>query len=163
MIANYFLLAFRNLLKQRGYALVNIIGLAIGLGAAMYILLYVKDELTFDRMHPNAESLYRIGISLQAPNGEVNTGGYSPAGWDNYIKSNYEGIDAITSFIERGMPTSIHYIPTDKIVLTEDIMWAEPSITDILSIPVVKGARTNPSEGNQQHDAHRECSAEHFR
>jgi len=144
MIANYFLLAFRNLLKQRGYALVNIIGLAIGLGATMYILLYVRDELTFDRMHPNAENLYRIGISLQAPNGEVNTGGYSPAGWDNYIKSNYEGIDAITSFIERGMPTSIHYIPTDKIVLTEDIFWAEPSITEILSIPVVKGAKINP-------------------
>src|SRR5688572_17063002 len=144
MIGNYFLLAFRNLLKQRGYALVNIFGLAVGLGAAMYILLYVRDELTFDRMHPNVENLYRIGISLQAPNGEVNTGGYSPAGWDNYIKSNYEGIDAITSFIERGMPTSIHYLPTDKIVLTEDIFWAEPSITEILSMPVVQGAKTTP-------------------
>jgi putative ABC transport system permease protein len=144
MIGNYFLLAFRNLLKQRGYALVNIFGLAVGLGAAMYIMLYVRDELTFDRMHPNAENLYRIGMSLQLPNGEVQTGGYSPAGWDNYIKSNYEGIDAITSFIERGMPTSIHYIPRDKIVLTEDILWAEPSITEILSMPVVKGAAANP-------------------
>ena len=80
MIANYTLLAIRNLLKQRGYALVNIFGLAVGLGAAILILLYVKDELTFDRMHPNAENLYRIGLWVQAPNGDVFSGGYAPAG-----------------------------------------------------------------------------------
>ena len=147
MIANYTLLAARNLFKQRGYALVNIFGLAIGLGAAIYILLYVKDELTFDRMHPNAENLYRIGLSFQAPNGDVNGGGYSPAGWDNYIQTNYEGISAIGSFIRRGMPTSVHYLPKDKIVLAEDddcFTWAEPSITEILFIPIVKGDQANP-------------------
>jgi putative ABC transport system permease protein len=144
MIANYILLAQRNLLKQRGYALVNILGLAVGLGAAICILLYIKDELTFDRMHPNAENLYRLGFSSQAGNGSVNAGGNSPAGWDNYIQSNYEGIDAIASFIRRGMPTSIHYVPKDKIVLTQEIIWAEPAITDVLSIPIVNGSQTNP-------------------
>lgn len=144
MIANYTLLAARNLLKQRGYALVNILGLAVGLGAAICILLYVKDELTFDRMHPNAENLYRLGFWSQAGNGPVNAGAYSPAGWDNYIQSNYEGIGAIASFIRRGMPTNIHYVAKDKIVLTQEIIWAEPAITDVLSIPIVKGAQTNP-------------------
>ena len=144
MIANYTLLAARNLLKQRGYALVNILGLAVGLGSAICILLYVKDELTFDRMHPNARNLYRLGFWSQAPNGDAGAGGYSPAGWDNYIQANYEGIGSIASFIRRGMPTTIHYIPKDKIVLTEDIIWAEPSITDVLSIPIVRGAQTNP-------------------
>jgi putative ABC transport system permease protein len=98
-------------------------------------------------MHPNAENLYRIGLSFQAPNGDVNGGGYAPAGWDNYIRSNYEGISAIGSFIRRGMPTSVHYIPKDKIVLAEDddcFTWAEPSITGILSIPIVTGDQANP-------------------
>lgn len=144
MLVNYLLLALRNLKKQRGYALVNIFGLAVGLGAALYILLYVKDELTFDRMHPSARNLYRLGFWSQAPNGDANAGGDSPAGWDNYIQANYEGIGSIASFIRRGMPTSIHYIPKDKIVLTEDIIWAEPSITDVLSFPIVKGAQTHP-------------------
>jgi hypothetical protein len=81
---------------------------------------------------------------VENPHGEIYGGSYSPAGWDNYIQSNYEGIDAIGSFIQRGMPTSIHYVPKDKIVLTEDIIWAEPSITEVLSFPVAKGAQTNP-------------------
>ncbi|MBY0435447.1 MAG: ABC transporter permease, partial [Cyclobacteriaceae bacterium] len=147
MVANYTLIALRNLRKQRGYALVNIFGLAIGLAAAFFILLYVTDELTFDRMHPNAENLYRIGLSLQGPNGDVNNGSFSPAGWDNYIQSNYEGISAIGSFIRLGMPTSLHYIPKDKIVLSEDddsFTWAEPSIMEILHLPIVKGSEVNP-------------------
>jgi putative ABC transport system permease protein len=48
MILNYFLLSFRNIMRQRGYALVNMFGLAVGLASALFILLYVKDELTFD-------------------------------------------------------------------------------------------------------------------
>lgn len=144
MFTNYLLLATRHLLKQRGYSLVNIFGLAVGLGAAIFILLYIKDELTFDRMHPHWRDLYRIGGWVDTPDGQTYGGSYSPAGWDNYIRDNYEGIGATASFIQRGMPTSIHYIPKDKIVLTEDIIWAEPGITDVLSFPIVKGARTNP-------------------
>lgn len=144
MIANYILLAVRNLLKQRGYSLINIFGLAVGLGSALCILLYIKDELTFDRTHPDWENLYRLGGWVENPDGEIYGGSYSPAGWDNYIQSNYEGISAIGSFIQRGMPTSIHYVPKDKIMLTEDIIWAEPSITEVLSFPIVRGAQTNP-------------------
>ena len=47
MIFNYFLLAFRNIIKQWGFAVVNMLGLAVGLASALFILLYVKDELTF--------------------------------------------------------------------------------------------------------------------
>jgi putative ABC transport system permease protein len=144
MIANYTLLAVRNLLKQRGYSLVNIFGLAVGLGAAICILLYIKDEFTFDHTHPEWENLYRLGGWVETPDGQTYGGSYSPAGWDNYLQSNYPSVDAITSFIQRGMPTSIHYIPNDKIVLTEDIIWAEPSLTDVLSFPIVRGAQTNP-------------------
>ncbi len=165
MIANYFLLAIRNLLKQRGYALVNIFGLAVGLAAAICILLYVKDELTFDRMHPNAENLYRIGIWLQAANGDVFTGGYAPAGWDNYIQSNYEGIDAIGSYIRRGMPTTIHYIPKDKIVINgREIILCGPNLPSPNIVDsYCKRDQNNPLGGNQQHDIHRKFGAQCFR
>lgn len=143
MILNYFLLALRNLKKQRSYAIINILGLAVGLASSLFILLYVRDELTFDRNHQNAESIYRMGYWIQFPNGDTESVPYSPAGWDNYIQSNYEGIGAITSFMNQGMPTSIQGTG-DKIVLTEDIIWAEPSLNQVLSIPVVKGNATNP-------------------
>ena len=63
MLFNYLLLAVRNITKQRGYAMVNTLGLAIGLASALFILLYVRDELTFDTMHPKANQTYRMGYS----------------------------------------------------------------------------------------------------
>ncbi len=98
MVFNYFLLAFRNIMRQRGYALVNMFGLAVGLASALFILLYVNDELTFDTMHPDAASTYRMGYKVQFPNGNTEAAPYAPAGWDNYILANYGGIKGITSY-----------------------------------------------------------------
>jgi putative ABC transport system permease protein len=144
MILNYFLLAFRNIIKQRGYSIVNMLGLAVGLASALLILLYVKDEMTFDRMHPKASSTYRIGYWAQTPNGDVEAYPFAPAGWDNYIKATYPGVSEIGSYSSEGMPTSIQYRPADKIVLTEEIIWAEPGINNILYFPVLKGDANNP-------------------
>ncbi len=144
MIFNYFLLAFRNIIKQRGFAIVNTMGLAVGLASALFIMLYVKDELTYDTMHPFANSTYRMGYSINFPNGEKEAAPYAPAGWDNYLKENYEGVTAITGYEAYGMPVSFHYEAKDRITMTEDVIWAESSITDVLYLPVVKGKRDKP-------------------
>lgn len=146
MISNYFLLAFRSLVRQRGYALVNIFGLAVGLASAICIMMYIKDELTFDRMHAKANHIYRLGLLSRGPDGNTFGSSFTPAGWDNYIQSNYEGVGAIGGFMMRGMPTSIQNVAQDRIVLAEDkdFMWTESSLTDVLTIPIVKGAQTNP-------------------
>jgi putative ABC transport system permease protein len=139
MILNYIILALRNLKKQRGYAIVNTLGLAIGLASAMFIFLYVRDELTFDTFHPQAANTYRMGYAIEFPNGDRQSYPASPAGWDNYIKENYEGVGDIAGFDVTGMPTSIHNVPADRIVLTEDIMWAESNLGDLIRINIVRG------------------------
>jgi putative ABC transport system permease protein len=60
MIKNYFLIAFRNICKNIGFSLINILGLSIGITATLLILLWVQDELSFDRFHENAENLYQV-------------------------------------------------------------------------------------------------------
>jgi putative ABC transport system permease protein len=107
--------------------------------SALFILLYVTDELTFDTMHPYAANTYRMGYKVQFPNGNVEAAPYAPAGWDNFIQSNYEGIGGIASYTSWGMPTSINYVAKERIVLTEDIIWAEQSVLDIIYLPLVKG------------------------
>jgi putative ABC transport system permease protein len=141
MLFNYLLLALRNLRKQRGYTIVNVLGLAIGLASALFIFLYVRDELTFDAHHPHASQTYRLGYRVDLPNGDSEGYPASPAGWDNYIKDNYPGVTHISSFETTGMPTSIRYVPKDRIILTEDIMWAESNIGDVLNVDIVKGDR----------------------
>ncbi|MCK6690713.1 MAG: FtsX-like permease family protein, partial [Thermoanaerobaculia bacterium] len=144
MLSNYLLIAARNLARQRGYALVNTLGLAIGLAAALLILMYVRDELSFDTHHPRAAQTYRMGWRIQAPNGETNAFGAVPAGWDNYIKNTYPGIEKIGGYSAEGMPTTIHYPQADKKILTEDIIWAEAGLYNILKIDVEQGDPVAP-------------------
>lgn len=60
MLKNYLLIAFRNIIKNIGFSLINILGLSIGITATLLILLWVQDELSFDRFHENAENLYQV-------------------------------------------------------------------------------------------------------
>jgi len=60
MIKNYITIMFRNITKHRSYFLINIIGLALGLTCCLLILLWVQDELSYDRFHSNSENLYRV-------------------------------------------------------------------------------------------------------
>lgn len=147
MFFNYLLLAFRNLKKQRGYATINILGLAIGLASAIFIFLYVKDELTFDSQHPDADQTYRLGYRIDFPNGDRQAYPAAPAGWDNYIKDNYPGIERITSFTNTGMPTSINYEEKDRIVLTEEIIWAESTYGETLFLPLTQGNAATALKG----------------
>jgi putative ABC transport system permease protein len=59
MLSNYLKLAFRNIKKQKFYAAINIFGLAIGLAICLLILLFINDELSFDKHHAKADRIYR--------------------------------------------------------------------------------------------------------
>src|SRR5260221_14122732 len=68
MFRNYFKTALRNLWKNKGFSAINIIGLAIGLSTCLLILIYVMDELEYDRYNKNADRIYRL-------DGEIRFGG----------------------------------------------------------------------------------------
>lgn len=71
MFQNYLTIAFRNLMRNKGYSFINITGLSLGLAVAMLIVLYVKDELSYDRFHTQQPLLYRIVVNEQDPEGKV--------------------------------------------------------------------------------------------
>lgn len=72
MLRNYLTVALRNLRKHPGYTFINITGLAIGITCCLLILLYVRDELSYDRFHPNAEQVYRIVVHGKVADAEFN-------------------------------------------------------------------------------------------
>ncbi len=75
MFKNYFKTAFRNLARNKIYSFINIAGLSLGLACAMLIMLYVKDEVSFDRFHKNVNNIYRIAKKLKRIN-EIGTTGF---------------------------------------------------------------------------------------
>ena len=60
MLQHYLLVALRHLRRQKGYAAINVVGLAVGLALCALIGLYVRDELTFDRFHEKADRIVRL-------------------------------------------------------------------------------------------------------
>src|SRR5688500_9208778 len=59
MIRNYIKIAFRSLMRIRAHSILDITGLSLGVASCILIILFVKDELTFDRFHSNAGRIYR--------------------------------------------------------------------------------------------------------
>lgn len=72
MFKNYVLITFRNLFKNSVYSFINITGLAIGITSSILILLWVFDELGYDKFHPKSERLYQVWINA-AYDGKINS------------------------------------------------------------------------------------------
>jgi putative ABC transport system permease protein len=72
MLQNYLKIALRNLFHNKVFSFINIAGLSIGLACCMLIVLYTKDEVSYDRFHKNVHNIYRITTTETSPEGKVN-------------------------------------------------------------------------------------------
>src|SRR5688572_8636237 len=60
MIKNYFKIAWRNLFRNKAFSITNLLGLIIGITCTMLIMLWVQDELTYDKFHKNYDNIYQV-------------------------------------------------------------------------------------------------------
>ena len=67
MLKNLIKLAFRTLVKDKAYSLINVLGLTIGITCSLFLLMYILDELSYDRYHKNAPNIYRIVSNIKEP------------------------------------------------------------------------------------------------
>ena len=67
MFKNYFKVAFRNLLKRKGFSLINILGLATGMAVCLLIVLFIQSELSFDKQHEKSDNIYRVVLERSYP------------------------------------------------------------------------------------------------
>src|SRR5664279_3113872 len=78
MIQNFFKVAFRSLIRQRGYTLINIAGLSIGIASAFIIFMFVFEELNYDRLYSHSKNIYRGYLKGNIGSSTIN-GAYTPA------------------------------------------------------------------------------------
>ena len=142
MIKNYFKTAIRNLIKNRTYSLINIIGLGLGLATGFIVLLWVNNEYSMNRYHTNAERIYKIGAKLKM--------GTEETVWDNtpapvaiFARENINDIEKIVRLkVDYG---SKQVIKKDAKVFIEDkIGYTENEFFQIFDFPVVKGKSRQP-------------------
>ncbi|MGD8535731.1 MAG: ABC transporter permease [Candidatus Aminicenantes bacterium] len=131
MITNYLKIAFRNMKRHKAYSFINIAGLAIGMAICILILLWVQDELNFDRFHENAENICRVNMNDQNygvvwPIVSIPVG---PA-----LKQEFpEVVDSVRVSDFRGLVTR------EEKKFDEIGAYVDPSFFEIFSFPFVKG------------------------
>src|SRR4030095_1940122 len=142
MFRNYLLITLRNFRRQKFFSLLNIFGLALALASAMFIFLYVSDELRYDTMQPHYKDTWRIGTTYITGDGQHFDNTVAPWYFIRYLKDTRSDdilYSTRTSWI--GYPTALNYKPADKIVLTEEIEWAEPGFDKVMYFELLKGNR----------------------
>ena len=153
MIRNYFTVALRNLLRNKIYTFIDIAGLSIGLACAMLIILYVKDEISYDRFHANVSNIYRIvtqGIDKNGGKGpkEPNTG---------YLQGPRfaQNVPEIKYFVR--VQSGNENIKMGNEVKDQDLLYADSSFFDVFSFPLLNGnphtCLTDPSSAVLSEDA----------
>ncbi len=135
MIRNYMKIALRNLLKFKAYSFINIFGLAIGIASCIMILLFINDELSYDRNNEKADQIYRVHTEASLAGNESRLA-VSPAPLGATLVRDFPEVIQYT----RLMPNRTMLIRYKDNVFNEtNFYWADSTIFDVFTIPFIKG------------------------
>lgn len=145
MFRSYLKIALRNIVRQKGYSLINITGLTIGLVISLVIAFYVIDDLTFDRFHPESENIYR-SLTLENTNSgtmtySITAGPIMPA-----AKENIPEVVAATRAFAIGTPfVAAGSVPfaemnADNAISLRGFM-TEPEFFNVFGFKIIRGDR----------------------
>jgi putative ABC transport system permease protein len=136
MIKNYFRIGWRNLIKRKGFAMINIAGLALGFSCSILIYLFVNQHLQYDTFHNDSERIYRVVTEEHRDIIEYDAS--VPPGFAHAFKADYP-------FVEKVAKIAIWY--NELIILNETdkrkehLVFAEDEFFDILNFPLINGNR----------------------
>lgn len=137
MLKNYLTIAWRNLTRNQNYAIVNILGLSIGLACFMLIILYVKNELGYDQFHPQSEHTYRMALERKYP-GRSREYAIIPAGYSEVVDKEYAEVEKTCRlFFFQGNQVVLKV--NDQLYEEDKVMWADTTFFDLFGIPLLKG------------------------
>ena len=130
MFRNYLKIAYRNLARRKGYAFINVFGLAVGLACCLLVLLYVQHERSYDRFHEHADRIYRVTWSTDF--GENAT---VPASTLPKFKEDFAEVEAATHLHRKRLVVR----QGGEWVGEEDFIYADSSVFDVFSFPLKAG------------------------
>src|SRR4030042_1043329 len=138
MFLNYFITAWRNLLKFRAVSAINIFGLTLGLASAVLVIMYARHELTYENCHEKADRICRI--YTKGNFGEVQQIPTTLGPEGEALKNMFPEIEAYT--ISRSISTTVR--AGENLFIEDDIIFSDSMAFGIFTIPFI--------EGNTSHD-----------
>ncbi|MFC2158459.1 ABC transporter permease [Acidobacteriota bacterium] len=136
MIKNYMKIAMRNIRKYKAYSIINIVGLAIGMACCVLILLYIQDELSYDRYHEHSDRIYRIVDSITVRGGEEHHFALTSAPIGPALKRDFPEVEEVMRLYPRRRMVSTG----DKKYYEDDLIYADESLFHVFSLHLIEGS-----------------------
>lgn len=139
MLRNFFKVSIRNLIRNKTYSVINILGLSIGMACSILIFLFIIDELSYDKFHDNADQIYRIGIDAKMQGTEMQayiTG--APVG-QTFVNELPEVINSTRVIRIQFNESSAIVKKEEKKFLEEGLFFVDSTYFDIFKVEFVKG------------------------
>ena len=133
MFKNYFKIAIRNLTRNKIYSLINILGLSIGLACAMLILLYVRDEVSYDQFHHNVNRIYRIVMKSKHDGVEHKDGNTGYLQGPNFAQN----VTGIQSFVR--IQSGTEDIKLGNEVQSQELLYVDSTFFSTFTFPLIEG------------------------
>lgn len=135
MLKNLIKTALRHILKHFGYSVLNIIGLVLGISSALFLIIYVSDEVSYDRYHEKADRIYRVSSKITEPDDQF-TWNVAQLPFGPQVVQDYPEVQASVRFIN--MPRAL-YKYEDKEFNEENFFFVDSTLFDIFTYEVIKG------------------------
>ncbi len=136
MLKQYFTIALRNIRRHKGYSLINIAGLTVGLACALFILLWVQDEMSYDRFHANAKTLYRVEQDQSGDQGKFHVN-VTPYGMAAALAAEIPEIKDATRL---AYPGTTLVRNGEKVFFENRIRAVDPAFLRMFTFPAAKGS-----------------------
>jgi len=134
MLSNYLKTAWRNLWRYRMYSLINILGLAVGMACFILIMIWIQEELSYDRYHPRPDSLYRVCKVYHTPSGASRVSAPQPAPLAGVLKAEFPEVVRSTLYFTPVMSL----ISADK-RFNEPFAMVDPDFLEMFNLPGFRG------------------------
>jgi putative ABC transport system permease protein len=140
MLKMYLVIALRGLVRNMVYAATNILGLAIGIACCIAIMMYVENEVSFDRYHEHADRVFRVVADINVPGRTISPSGVAtpvaPA-----LKADIPGIETAVRLFSPNIFGQPVISVEDHSFRESGLMFADSGVFDVFTLPFIRGSR----------------------
>ncbi|HRH48729.1 MAG TPA: ABC transporter permease [Panacibacter sp.] len=145
MFRNYFKIAFRNLWRNKSFSLINIVGLAIGIATCLIIMLFVNNELSYDKYNEKADQMYTVFFQGNVQGEKMNEASVMPPVAQT-LKKDFPEVEAATRLRNYGTPKLAY---NNKSFKEDAFAFVDSNFFQVFTLPLIEGnAKTALLEPN---------------
>ncbi|MHB8815726.1 MAG: ABC transporter permease [Steroidobacteraceae bacterium] len=134
MLLHYLRMALRGLIRHKLYSFINITGMAVALACAILILLFVRDQLSYDAWIPGTQNLYRLAVTFHTPGSPPLRTGQSPFPVLTAVGDKISQVKAVLHVVPEQMT-----VMSDRVEASETVTFVDPNFFEVLELPLVEG------------------------